>query len=54
MARASEKLFFCQKSGKEVPLANPRCLNPKAFCKSRIACPIHALEKEEARERARR
>ena len=48
-AAGSAKTFRCQKSNKDVPLAEPRCLNPKAFCKWRTACPIHLLEKEIAR-----
>ncbi|RMG93114.1 MAG: hypothetical protein D6708_05765 [Candidatus Dadabacteria bacterium] len=47
----STKRFRCQKSEKDVPLSEPRCLNPKAYCQWRTACPIHLLEKEEARAR---
>lgn len=49
--RDGGKLFRCQKSAKDVPLAHPRCLNPKAYCKWRSACPVHFLEKEAARDR---
>ncbi len=48
-ATDSTKTFRCQKSNKDVPLAEPRCLNPTAYCKWRTACPIHLLEKELAR-----
>jgi len=49
----TEKVFRCQKSDKDVPLAAPRCLNPRAYCQWRTACPIYLLEKEEARARRR-
>jgi len=48
-ARGSDQVFRCQKSARDIPLAEPRCLNPKAYCKWRTACPIHVLEKEAAR-----
>ncbi len=48
-ARGSGKVFRCQRSAKEIPLAAPRCAEPKAYCKWRPACPIHALEKEASR-----
>ncbi len=45
-ARESEKLFLCQRTNKQIPLAEPRCVDPKAYCKWRTACPIHLMEKE--------
>ena len=45
-AHQSEKVFRCQKAEKDVPLAEPRCLNPKAYCRWRTACPLHLLERE--------
>ena len=48
-ARQSEKLFRCQKSNRDLPLADPHCANPSAYCKWRTACPINLLEKEAAR-----
>ncbi len=47
-----EKTYHCEKSDKDVPIADPHCLNPKSYCKVRTACPIHALEKDFARESA--
>jgi hypothetical protein len=45
------KAFRCEKSQKDVPLEEPRCLNPKAYCRVRTACPIHALERDLGREK---
>ncbi len=53
VARTSDKVFRCQKSDKDVPLSDPHCLNPTAYCKWRTACPIHILEKEAERENKR-
>lgn len=46
------KTFHCEKSNKDIPLAAPRCVNPKNYCKFRSACPIHALERMFGREKA--
>lgn len=50
-AENSQQHFRCHKSAKDIPLAQPRCLNPTDYCTERRACPIHALEKERARRR---
>ncbi len=44
------KTYHCEKSNKDVSLAQPRCVNPKTYCKFRTACPIHALERNFGRE----
>lgn len=49
-ALGSRKTFRCEKSQRDVPLAEPRCVNPKAYCKWRTACPVHLLEKEQGRQ----
>lgn len=43
------KNLECQRLKKRVPLDEPRCLDPKAYCKFRTACPINMLEKEAKR-----
>ena len=48
-ALESGRSYRCQKSARDIPFAEPRCENPRAYCKWRTACPIHALEKELAR-----
>lgn len=48
-ARAGVKVFRCEKSQRDVALVEPRCLNPKAYCKWRTACPVHVLEREQRR-----
>ncbi len=45
--------FRCQKTAKDLSLDEPRCANPTGYCKWRTACPVHLLEKEQAREGAR-
>jgi len=44
------KLYTCQRTKKEIPLSRPSCVDPKAYCKWRTACPINMLEKEASRE----
>jgi len=44
------KLYTCQRTNKEIPLSQPSCVDPKAYCKWRTACPINMLEKESRRE----
>ncbi|MHB8764255.1 MAG: hypothetical protein ACYDA8_07975 [Deferrisomatales bacterium] len=43
------KAFRCLRSQKDLPLSQPRCADPAAYCKGRAACPIHHLQREEAR-----
>lgn len=45
----STRLSRCMRSGKDVPLDPPRCVEPTFYCKHRTACPIHLLEKEASR-----
>lgn len=53
MSAPAERSFVCEKSKMEVPLADPRCQEPKSYCKTRPACPIHALQRSRQRgERA--
>jgi len=47
----TSKSYHCDKSNKDVPLSEPRCLNPAGYCRFRTACPIHSLERSLARER---
>lgn len=44
-------ILRCARLEKDVSAEEPRCLDPKAYCKHRSACPIHLLEKEAARAR---
>jgi hypothetical protein len=47
-----EKTFHCEKTNRGVPLSQPRCLDPKNYCRFRSACPIHALQRTFGREAA--
>jgi hypothetical protein len=47
--RLIEKIFRCEKSGKDVRLSSPRCASPTDYCKWRTACPVRVLEREQAR-----
>ena len=49
-SKQTDKVFTCQRTNKRIPLAEPRCVDPKAYCKWRTACPIRLLEKEAVRE----
>lgn len=49
VARSRTPIFLCQKSQREVSLAEARCLSPASYCKWRTACPIDFFRKEEAR-----
>lgn len=40
--------YHCQKTAKNISLAEPRCANPTGYCKWRTACPVRLLEKEQA------
>jgi len=42
--------FTCLRTLKRIPLSEPFCVDPTAFCKYRTACPIHLLEKENKRK----
>ncbi|MDW7709280.1 MAG: hypothetical protein SCH98_02305 [Deferrisomatales bacterium] len=48
-ARHPGKLYHCQRAARDIPLSPPRCAHPKGYCRWRTACPVHALEKEQAR-----
>lgn len=43
------KTMTCARLGKSAPEGEPKCLDPRAYCKDRTACPIHMLEKEHKR-----
>ncbi len=50
-ARSGGRKFDCQRTAKSISLDEPACVDPKAYCKWRTACPVHILEKEAARAR---
>lgn len=49
----SSKGLTCARLGKKAPPGPPACLDPKAYCKHRTACPIFMLEKGRKREEKR-
>lgn len=49
-ARTTEKVYTCQRAVKEIPFSEPKCVEPKAYCKWRTSCPINLLEKKGARK----
>ncbi len=50
---APGRLLRCRRAEKDVPLAQPRCPEPTAYCEWRQACTIRLLEKEARRSRER-
>lgn len=44
-----DRELTCAREKKKVPICAPKCVDPKAYCKHRTACPIYLLEKEDKR-----
>lgn len=40
----------CRREKKKVSICEPKCFDPKAYCKWRTSCPIYMLEKEAKRQ----